>query len=401
MKILLLTQVLPYPPDSGPKIKTLNVIKYLARQHEVTLVSFIRGDQSTDIQSLQPYCSAIHTIQMKRSPKRDGWALVRSLASSQPWMMLRDDVAEMRNLVDRLSASVRFDVVHADQLNMAQYALRVPGVCKVLDTHNALWLLYKRLWQTMKNGPQKWLLGRDWRLLKRYEARMCQNFDQVMAVSEEDRSALVEAVSGLPSGSHLPNITVIPIAVDTDQQKPIQRNPGANHILYMGTMYWPPNIDGVFWFIRQVLPLIREQWPGLIFDVVGARPPQELLKLSGDDSGICVTGYVKDTAPYLAQAGAMVIPLRAGGGMRVKILEALAYGLPMVSTSLGCEGIALQDGRDILIADTPHEFAQATLRLLKDRSLADQLGRNGRELVVSTYDYRIACRPLDKVYTSS
>jgi len=392
LKVLLLTQVLPYPPDSGPKIKTLNVIKYLAQQHEVTLVSFVRGDQTADVQHLRAYCRSIHTVPMVRNPLRDGWALIRSLFSGQPWMMLRDDVKEMHQLIHRLAAETSFDVVHADQLNMGQYAFPLSGPRKVLDTHNALWLLYKRLWQTMGAGPKKWLLGRDWRLLKRYEAWICQIFDHVMAVSEEDQAALQEA-AGRPL-----DITTIPIAVDTDELRPINRPPDADHILYMGTMYWPPNIDGVFWFIREVFPLLRSQRPNLIFDVVGARPPQELVELSKPETGINVTGYVKDTAPYLEKAGVMIVPLRAGGGMRVKILEALAFSLPVVSTTLGCEGIALEHGRHILLADTPEEFAQAILHLLDNRLLADELGRNGRNQIESIYDYHVACLPLDKIY---
>ncbi len=152
MKVLLPTQVLPYPPDSGPKVKTYNVLKYLAQSHEVTLVSFVRGDQSADVAHLRRYCRAIHTVPMERGVVRDGLAMVRSLLTSQPWMMVHDDRAAMRGLVDRLATEQRFDVAHADQLNMAQYATRVSGAFKVFDAHNALWLLYKRLWQTMSSG---------------------------------------------------------------------------------------------------------------------------------------------------------------------------------------------------------------------------------------------------------
>ena len=392
MKVLLLTQVLPYPPDSGPKVKTWNVLKYLARQHEVTLVSFVRSDQSDDVRQLEKYCRAIYTVPMERGALRDGLAMVRSLLSGQPWMMVRDDRAEMRQLVDRLATEKHFDVAHADQLNMAQYAARVPGARKILDAHNALWLLYKRLWETMRPGPQKWLLGRDWRLLKQYEGQVCRAFDAVLAVSQGDKTELEDAM-GEPS-----DIQVIPIAIDTDEAGPVERHPEADHILHIGTMYWPPNIDGVRWFIHQVYPHIRAQHPNAHFDVVGARPPQDLISLGGNGSGVNVTGYVADATPYLEQAGVMVVPVRAGGGMRVKILNALAQGLPMVSTTIGCEGIAVQDGRHLLIADTPEEFAQATLRLLNDKSLADELGRNGRRLVQSIYDYRAACRPLDLVY---
>src|SRR5512145_2167036 len=381
MKILLLTQVLPYPPDSGPKIKTWNVIKYLARQHEITLVSFVRGDQSAEVKHLQRYCQAVHTVEMKRGPLPDGLALLRSLASGQPWMMVRDERTTMQQLIDTLVRQNQFDVAHADQLNMAQYARRVAGARKIMDAHNALWLLYKRLAGTLR-GPKKWLLERDWRLLKQYEGRVCNEFDAVLAVSAEDKNALEEAIG------HPREMAVIPIAIDVDDLPVVARKPDADHILHFGTMYWPPNIDGIHWFLNEILPWIRQKRPESVVDLVGARPPQSLVERNQKDSRINVTGYVPDLLPYMEQAGVFVVPLRAGGGMRVKILEALARGLPLVTTTLGCEGIAVEDGRHVLIANTPEGFAAAVIRLLEDRSLADQLGKNGRQLIENTYDYR-------------
>ena len=394
-KILLLTQVLPYPPDSGPKVKTWNVLKYLAQHHQVTLVSFVRGDQSAEVKHLQQYCAAIHTVEMKRAKLADGLAMLRSFATGQPWMMLRDDRAEMRTLIARLSSEQWFDIAHADQHNMAQYAERVPGARKILDAHNALWLLYKRLSETMTGGLQKPLLMRDWRLLKKYEGRICREFDGLLAVSAEDQAALEEAAA------QKLNAVVIPIAVDTDEVGYVQRNDSANHILHIGTMYWPPNIDGIKWFVQEVYPLIRAQKPSVQFDVVGARPPQELTALNSQGLGIQVTGYVEDPQPYLQQAGLMVVPLRAGGGMRVKILNALSQGLPIVTTTIGCEGIAVEHGKHVLIADSPQDFAKAVLTLLENRLLADELGQNGRALIQSTYDYRVACRKIELAYGES
>lgn len=395
-KILMLTQVLPYPPDSGPKVKTLNVLKFLAQQHEVTLISFVRGDQSADVEHLRPFCRAIYTVPIRRSIPREAAAALVSLASGQPWMILRDDRVEMRQLVGRVANEVGFDSVHVDQLNMAQFVPQQSGIHKVLDAHNALWLLYRRLWETLPNSPKKLWLGRDWPLIKKYEGRVCNAFEAVLAVSQEDKLALEEAMGS----SESEKITVIPIAVDTDEVKPVQRRPEADHILHIGTMFWPPNVDGVAWFAREIYPHISAQRPGAVFDVVGARPPQEIVTLGGNGNGINVTGYVADPTPYLESAGVMVVPLRSGGGMRVKILNALAQGLPIVTTSLGCEGIAVEHGRHLLVADTPADFAQATLRLLNNPAEASELGRQGRRLIQTTYDFRSACRPLETVYRS-
>jgi polysaccharide biosynthesis protein PslH len=397
MKILLLTQVLPYPPDSGPKVKTWNLIKYLSRRHQVTLVSFVRGDQSADARVLEQYCKEIHTVPIERSFRIDAGYMALSFMKRQSFLMLRDDRAAMRRLIDHLADTMRFDVVHADQLNMAQYAMRVPGARRILDAHNALWLLYRRLWQTMPTGPKKWLLGRDWRLLKHYEGQVLHRFNATLAVSEEDKSALQEAAQSVENMGPA-NITVIPITVDTDEFAPVQRLPKAEHILHMGTMYWPPNVDGVLWFIKEIFPILRAQRPEVIFDIVGARPPSELTDHSRPENGINVTGYVEDPLPYLQQAGAVIVPLRAGGGMRVKILNALAQGLPVVTTTIGCEGIPVRNGAHLLVADTPQDFAAAVLRLLDDRAFAEGLGQRGRQFIQSHFDYRVAYQALENVY---
>lgn len=391
MKVMMLTQVLPYPPDSGPKVKTYNVIKYLARQHRVTLVSFVRGDQSEDVRVLERHCHAVYTIPMERGMVRDAWFLGRSLLAKQPWMMLRDERKGMRDLVVRLAAEESFDVAHADQLNMAQYAALVQGAFRVFDAHNALWVLYKRVWET-SSGPRKWLLGRDWRLLKSYEGRIVREFDAVLAVSEEDKVSLQEA-AGDPVST-----TVIPIAVDTDEVKMMERVPEPNRILHVGTMYWPPNVDAINWFVRESYPLIRQERPDVVLDIVGARPPAELLALSERGLGIHVTGYVEDLTPYQQRAALLIVPLLAGSGMRVKILNALAEGIPVVSTTLGCEGIEVTPGRDVLIGDTPEALAHEALRVLNDPALGRRLAANGRWLAEEKYDYRTACRPLDDVY---
>lgn len=392
MKVLLLTQVLPYPPDSGPKVKTFNVIKYLTMGHDVTLVSFVRGDQTQDVRELEKLCHAVYTVPIERKAIADLLYLGKSFLNRQPFLMVRDQRSEMQDLLDRLVSAEQFDVVHADQLNMAQYAVSIPGVRRVLDTHNALWLLYKRLWETMGPGPKKWILGRDWRLLKHYEGEILRQFDSVLAVTQEDKAALEEA-----AGEDIGIIT-IPITVDTENMKAVNRKPGADRILHIGTMYWPPNVDGVLWFIEKIYPFIRASRPDVVFDVVGARPPQELVDLSNKDKGVNVTGYVEDPTSCLENAAVMVVPLRAGGGMRVKILNALSQGMPIVTTRIGAEGIPVENGKHLLVADEPSEFARAVLRLLEDRHLAERVGRQGRQFIVENYDYRAACLPLDEIY---
>jgi len=407
---LLLTQVLPYPPDSGPKIKTYHVLRHLAERHEVTLVSFIRSEEEgRQADALRSICAGVHTVPLRRNISGELRGLLASLLTGQPFMMTRDQRSAMAHRVDRLNARHEFDIVHADQLNMAQYALRLPRARKVLDLHNALWLLYRRFWETMPNGPRQWLLGRDWQLLRRYEGEMCRRFDAVLAVTEEDRRALLEAASGDASYivggdsnhrlSHRPiTITVIPIAIDTDALRPIDRSPEARTVLHIGTMYWPPNVQGVLWFVREVWPQVKAAVPDARFAIVGARPPQEVQALSQSDPSIEVTGYLPDPIDLLRRTAVSIVPLSAGSGMRVKILENFARGLPTVSTTLGFEGISAVPGQHLLAADNAQDYAGAVIRLLRDPREGRRLSDNARRLVEAKYDYRVACRPLDAIY---
>lgn len=391
-QVLLLTQVLPFPPDSGPKVKTYHVLKFLAERYQVTLASFVRDDSPAHIRHLESLCHAVYTVPMDRAKWREPIYGLRSLWTGQPFMIARDHRSAMHALVNRLHAEQHFDIVHADQLNMAQYAARVDGAFKILDAHNALWLLYKRQWQTTPSGPYKWLLDRDWRLFRRYEGDICRAFDAVVAVSEVDKEALAE-VGGKPEA-----ITVVPIAIDTAKVRTVSREPQASHILHIGTMFWPPNADGVRWFIRYVLPIVHSQRPDAVFDVVGARPPADLIELDHKLPYVHVTGYVEDLQPYYQGAALMVVPLLAGGGMRVKILNAMAQGIPLVSTTLGYEGIDAEPDRHLLAADAPDLFAVQVLRILNEPQLGERLATAARRLVEEKYDYRNACRPLIGVY---
>ena len=389
MRILLLTLIVPNPPDSGPKVKTHYLLRYLAQHHEVTLVAFVRSAaEQAAARELEGLCQAVYTVPIKRSRARDIGYLLASFFTSRPFLMLRDESRAMRRLLRELLAREQFDLAHADQLNMAPFA-HATGLPVVLDEHNAVWTIFQRLAE-QERGIKRLLLELEWRRLKRYEGRVCRASAAVMTVSEEDRVALEAA--GAPQ--HMP---IIPIAVEVAGIQPVQRQPNAQGMLSMATMYWPPNIDGVLWFAREVLPLIRRAEPDAPFYIIGARPPAEVRALTLDAS-VEVTGYVDDPTPYLESSALMVVPLRAGGGMRVKILEALARGIPVVSTTIGAEGIDVTPGAHLLIADEPADFAAAVVRLLRNRTFADQLAANGRRHVMARYDWRAVCPAIEPVY---
>jgi polysaccharide biosynthesis protein PslH len=392
VRILLLTQVVPYPPDSGPKIKTYNLLRYLSLRHQVHLASFARSEaEEANARELERYCSGVTTVRLTRSRSRDGLAMLQSFTTGRPFLVERDDLSEMRQALGALTATHQFDAVHADQLTMAQFALDLPVKLKVLDEHNAVWSIVRRA--AVREPTWRRLLAElEWRKLRAYEGKVCRQFDRVTVVSDDDRAALEKAAGRTFSA------VVIPIAVDTDELAFRPPEPSAHHILSVATMFYPPNVEGIQWFINNVFPLVREVDATVNFFVVGSRPPAGIVRLGHLTKGVEVTGYVADLEPMLARSAVLVVPLRSGSGMRVKILEAFARGIPVVSTTIGVEGIAARPDEHLLIADDERGFAQAVLSLLGDARLAERIAQAGRRLVEERYDWRRALAGLDVVY---
>jgi glycosyltransferase involved in cell wall biosynthesis len=403
-RILFLTQVLPYPLDSGARIRAYYVLRHLAEQHEVTLVSFTREDDRPEhIAHLEEYCQAVHSVPMQRSRLRDARALLLAGLTGQSAIIVRDEIGEMHAVLRRLIKEHSFDVVHADQTSMAQYALyarsqmsngsqQKPGKL-LLDAHNALYRIPERLAAHEPNPLKRRLLRRETRALARYEADVWTRFDHVVFVAEQDRQAFRPQVSH--DGLHF---TTIPICVDPEEKPLVQRVPHPQSITHLGTMFWPPNVEGVLWFAREVFPYVQAKVPEAPFVIVGKNPPQEIQDLALKNHDIQVTGYVPHPAPYLAETAVFIVPLRAGGGMRVKIPDAWCWGVPIISTSIGAEGIDVQDGSNILIADTPETLAEAASRVLREPSLGQQLRENGRSWVDEKYNWRRVYSKWDEVY---
>ncbi len=418
MRILLLTQIVPYPPDSGPKIKTYHVLRYLSeRGHAVTLASFVREHEQLYLEHLQTYCKKIHPVPLRRSRIADVRAYAYGLGSGLPFLVTRDAQVEMEKLIDRL-AQEPFDIVHADQLTMAQFALRFrrassnPSAALVFDAHNAVYEIVERAKQTSPIFLQP-VLALEAGRLRRYEGQLIEQFDHTLAVSKVDQNALLEAsaVSSETQNHHREDgtkreelkskISVIPIAVDCVSLQPIKHATDTGNILTVSTLFYPPNADGVRWFMHQVFPLVRQQMTAATLTVVGPRPPKDIVEYGRRNAdGVQVTGYVPDLRPYFERAVLMAVPVRAGSGMRVRILEALARGIPIVTTTTGVEGIDAVDGKHLLVADTPTEFAAAVVRLLRDSTLRESLIQNGRRLAEEKYDWQVVLPRLESVYQS-
>ncbi len=403
-RVLFLTQVLPYPLDSGAKIRAYYVLRHLAQQHEVTLVSFVRVDDRPEhITHLEHFCRAVHTVPMRRSKLRDARALLVAGFTGRSAIIVRDEIGEMQAMLKRLVKEDTFDVIHADQTSMAQYALyarsRTPNpesqqrARLLLDAHNALYRIPERLASHERNTFKRWLLRREARALARYEADLWKRFDHVIFVADQDRQALQTQIPG----DNL-QFTTIPICVDPEEQPLIQRVSYPHAITHLGTMFWPPNVEGVLWFANEIFPRVLAQVPEAQFVIIGKNPPQEIHALALQARNIQVTGYVPDPAPYLAETAVFIVPLRAGGGMRVKIPDAWCWGVPIISTSIGAEGIDLQDGSHALIADTPAALVEAVVRVLQNPTLGKRLRENGRRWVEERYNWRQIYARWDEVY---
>jgi glycosyltransferase involved in cell wall biosynthesis len=264
----------------------------------------------------------------------------------------------------------------------------------VFDDHNAEVVLQQRAFETDARQPRRWVGALysliQWKKLRRYEARVCRAFDRVVAVSPADAQALQRLVPGL-------EVSVVLNGVDTELYRAQPLEPAPEALVFTGKMDFRPNVDAVLWFCQEILPRIWRERASVHFTIVG-RDPHPRVQALARDPRIRVTGYVEDVRPYIAGAAVYVVPLRMGGGTRLKVLEAMAMGQAIVSTTLGCEGIALTPGREAVLADTAQEFARRVVELLGDEERRRSLGRWARRLVEAHYDWRVIVPRLEQVY---
>jgi glycosyltransferase involved in cell wall biosynthesis len=332
--------------------------------------------------------------------------LIRSYLTGRPFLIERDDLLSMQEVVNRLIRDGDFHFLHADQLTMVQFAIRGAPVAVenkpkiIFDAHNAVWTIVKRM---RDNAPWflKPVLAVEAKRVKQYEGELLRKVDHVLAVTDIDQKLMQDAltISDAYREDRIAPITVIPIAVDTGKLQPVDRKKESKNIITLGTLHYPPNADGIRWFINEVFSLILERMPDVTLTIIGKNPPRDFLDLaSRNPKSVIVTGYVNDLVPYLEDSALMVVPVRAGGGMRVLILEAFAYAVPVVTTTVGLEGIHAIPERDVQVADTPVDFADRTVELLNNVSMQDKLAENGRKLAETQYDWHVVLSALRSIY---
>ena len=406
MRILFLTQIVPYPPDAGPKVKTWHVLRYLVKSgHKVTLATFCREEETPHLETLKKLCEEVIPIPIKRSRIADLGYWLKSNITGRPFLIERDSILAMRNCVDNVVSQGKIDIIHADQLSMAQFAFRPKDQelwpATIFDAHNAVWTIVERA-KGSAIFLLKPILALETNRIRRYEGKIVSEFDHTLAVSETDKSALLEVCTHDNQRDVLEKkVTVIPIAADTEALTPVERKPGSKNIFTLGTLHYPPNADGIRWFANEVFPLIKAKMPDATLTIAGKNPPADFAQMQKNNpSTIKVTGYVPDLTPYFESSAMLVVPVRAGGGIRVRILEAFARGMPVITTTVGLEGIEAQPGIDVLVEDDEASFANSTIDLINNELKQEQLAKNGRKLVETRYDWQIILNALDQVYDS-
>lgn len=300
--------------------------------------------------------------------------------SSLPYSVQKYRLHALRTTAEELSTRHRFDLVCCDFLPPAVAMLESSLRPRVIFEHNVEFILRKRMWAAEDHPLKKWVFAAEWKKTWSIEKRVCRGFDHVLTVSDED-SKMISQQFGID------HVSSIPTGVDTDFFTPQGIPPSRGHLVFVGSLDWYPNEEGVLWFLNEVFPRIHASRPEARFTIVGKNPSNRLRHEISGENKLELTGRVDDVRPYLARAEVVVVPLRVGGGTRIKIPEAMAMQKPIVSTSLGAEGLSLIPGREILVEDEAEAFAEAVLSLLNDQDQAAELAKAARDKVVREHSW--------------
>lgn len=394
MNLLYVTFGLPVPPDSGARLRDFNLIRRVARHHGVWVLSLLEfEDELQRSPELLQFCQGVDGVVASRGPLGSLATALDGLARGRPMATAPYFYRRLAQKISALTRRVSFDAVQFEHSFLAPYRHALaPGFngCTVLSLHNIGAQQYRTM-LNMSSGISRVPAALKWWLMRGWEAHASNEFDQVITVSEGDCGRLHE----LGARGH---VSVIENGVDCSALQPLDEPAeGSDELLFIGTMGYLPNRDAARYFCREIFPRILEHRPGCVLNLVGSGGKEHLADIE-KPGVINVTGRVRDIVPWYQRSRLAVVPLRSGGGSRLKILEAMALGRAVVSTSLGREGLALQDGQEIITADEPGPFAEAVVRLLENQSLRDEMVRAARTRVELSYDWDLLAGRLLELY---
>ena len=394
MRFLFLTPDIPYPLNNGGKIRNYHLITQLAQRHEVTLYTFdLTPHVHGRVEALQQ--AGVRVLLAPLAPHQQNKRLyqLRSLLHPQPYQYFERYNKAMQDLLTTELTRHRYDIVQVEFAQMGYYDLPNNGHTQtILDQHNVEHEVMYRTYRNEKSLLRKLYNYAEWRKFSRQEIKICRKFDKILTTSARDAQIL---------GAKLPNkpFHVIPNGVDSHYfTYDRQQKPEANSLLFTGSIDYYPNTEGLLYFLHEIWPLLQQAQPDIKFYIAGKNPPPEIVAFGQADPHVIVTGTVNDMRDYHHKAAVVVVPLRIGGGTRLKILEAMAMSRPVVSTTVGAEGIDHTAEENILLADTPEAFSQAVLTLLADPDLRQKMGQHGRGLIEKQYDWQAIATQLEKIY---
>lgn len=385
MRLLFVASRLPYPPIQGDRVRAYHQLRLLSQSHSITLVAPIQSTKEWEhITALSQFCERIEVV-----PVSKWWGvlrLVNGLFSSLPLQTLYYCDSHIQQKVRHLLHEEPVDLVHVQMARMGSVIEGWDDAPKVLDLIDALSLNWQRRSQR-EQWPRSWAILFEAKRLRDYERRLTQQFDKLIVSSSLDKQYI-----GIYD-----NIYVVPNGVDTMAIPFVENGRESGTIIFSGRMRYFPNADAAIYFAAQVFPLIRQQIAEARLILVGADPPRRIRRLSKMPC-IEVTGYVPNLQDFLSRASVAVAPMRAGSGMQFKILEAMANGVPVVTTSYGLGGIEAVSEQHLLVAEGAEAFAGQVVRLLKDKELRQHLAREARKLVEEKYSWRCCVAKLEAVY---
>jgi glycosyltransferase involved in cell wall biosynthesis len=394
MKILFVTPYLASPPQCGAQRRLEGLMRGLAVRHEVSLLSFATPADSAP-ERTHSYCKQVTTVErdVLKVPAAFKRALqFRSMLTRHSFEHMLYSTRAFQQRLDQHIAHGDYDVVQVEFAQMGIYSLsRTPGQRTrfVLDEHNIEYEIVKRTAEAEGSAARRIYSAINWRKVKHEELDAWRRFDGVALTSQRDEELLKRDAPGIPT-------RVVPNAVDLDEFRPNATQVEPNTLLFFGALDYHPNVEGMQYFLAEIWPLLTREHPQVKLVVVGRNPPPTLLSRRGPQ--VEFTGYVDDPRPYLDSAAAVIVPLRIGGGTRFKIVEAMAKAKPIISTTIGAEGLNAENERHLLIGDDPSSFAKQAGRVLRDPAFAATIGGAARQFAERQYGWQSAVEKLESFF---
>ena len=385
MKVLFLSQRVPYPPNRGDKITTWRIVEKLAREHEPVVIAFAHDDADREAARVLREEKGIRTITVDHDERAKKLGALPLLFTRKALTLGVYGSKELQRVVDEEIEDANLAYAYSSSMGAFLEGRGTPWVMHFAELDSDKWRQYAE----RHRPPMSLVYRREWRTLRAFEQRVAHDALTSVFCTPLEQRIFEREIPGAPS-------IVMRNGVDLTHHAPAPDRAEPGHLVFVGVMDYYPNVDGCSWFADEILPAVRRAVPEARFTIVGSKPTPEVLAL-GERDGIEVTGFVDDPREYLARAAVSVAPLRVARGIQNKVLEALAMGLPTVGTTSATQGVEGSPGHDFLVADEAADFAEQVIALLQDPERARALGRAGRDFVERTYDWEACLSPLDEI----